>query len=256
VSATTWGDLITHAAREGNILEAGQPALPGEEAQFLTDRLVMMVDSWNLDPTLVPWYQQQIFSLVPNQQSYLIGPNAPDWNAPRPIRLDPDATNLILTSATPNVRLPLAVLTVEQWANISIPSLAITFPQGCYLDRSVVTGTNNGSPYTASRISVWGVPTSVNQIELFYWWAMTVGALNAPVTIGPGYFRALMLNLAVEAADAYERDPRPGTVRKAAEALAKIRALNAPDMTMHPDPGMPGSKGRYLTKAQFLSGVW
>jgi hypothetical protein len=255
VSTSTYGDICNHAAMELNVISP-YDTLDTQTQGLLLDRLVVLVDSLNLDPTLVPWYQQQIFNLVPNQQSYLIGPNAPDWNAPRPIRLDPDATNLILTTATPNQRQPLSVLTVQQWASITLPALTITFPQGCYYDHAMITGTNGGQPYTAGRVWVWGVPTSVNQIELFYWQAIGVGQLTDTVNIGPGYFRALMLNLAVDSAEVFERDPRPGTIRKAAQALAVIKAMNAPDMTASPNPGFGGTQSGYLTKAQFLSGVW
>lgn len=252
----TYLDLLTHAAKELGLKGASE-SLTGDQQQFLLDRLTMLVDSWNLEPTLVPWYQQQLFDLVPGQSSYLIGPNAPDWNAPRPIRLDPNACNLVLLSGAPPVRLPLGVLTVEQFANISIPSLAITFPQAVYLDRSVVTGTNAGAAYTASRISVWGVPTEINQIELFYWQALGIGALNDPVNAAPGYFRLMVLGLAIEAASSFDTEPSALTVENYKEARAGIKNLNAPDMSMQPDPGLPGSKnGGYITRAQFLSGVF
>ena len=257
--SATYLDLLTLAGGELNLVALGddlaaQPAL----AQRLLDRLTWMVDSWNLKPTLVPWYRQEIFTLVPGQQAYLIGENAPDWDAPAPNRLEPGATNLLLLSSSPSpVRVPLAVLSVEQWANIPMQQLQITFPQAIYLDRSVVTGTNLGQPYTASRIWVWGVPTTVNQIELFYWQALTVGNLTDPVNAAPGYFRAMFLNLAIEIAPGFGITPNAITLRNAADALGDIKELNAPDMSMRPDPGMPSSPGsRYLTKAQFLSGVF
>lgn len=318
--SATYLDLLTQAAGELNLSALGDDLSASPDlTQRLLDRLTWMVDSWNLKPTVVPWYQQQIFNLVPGQQSYLIGTNAPDWDAPRPLRLDPNATNLLLTNPSnlgwpsgtqggwypelisvnalpqgappytvnvnavlvgtypvtlyvnngPNpayslssanpVRIPLTVLTVQQWANISLPLLQITFPQAIYLDRSVVAGTNpvTGAAYYGVRIAVWGVPTTVNQIELFYWQALTVGNLNDPVNAPPGYFRALFLNLAVEIAPGFGITPNAVTLRNAADALADIKELNAPDMSMRPDPGMPSTPGsHYLTRAQFLSGVF
>jgi hypothetical protein len=321
MSGSTYLDLLTQAAGELNLNALGDDLSASPDlAQRLLDRLTWMVDSWNLKPTVVPWYQQQVFSLVPGQQSYLIGTNAPDWNAPRPIRLDPNATNLLLTNPSnlgwpsgaqagwypelisvnalpqgappytvnvnavtvgaypvtlyvnngPNpalspasglnpVRIPLKVLTVEQWADISLPTLYITFPQAVYLDRSVVAGTNpvTGLPYFASRIAVWGVPAVVNQIELFYWQALMVGNLNDPVNAPPGYFRALFLNLAVEIAAGFGITPNGLTLKNAADALGDIKELNAPDMRMRPDPGMPSTpSSKFITKAQFLSGVF
>lgn len=311
MSGATYLDLLTLAAGELNIVAIGDqlsdnPAL----AQRLLDRLTWMVDSWNLKPTVVPWYQQQILPLRPNQQSYLIGPNAPDWNVPQPIRLDPNAANLLLLTGlapfTPTIsvngavvfggpgvsvngafigtcdqifvngyamgnqsprlppltagsnvqRYPLTVLTVEQWANISLPYLTDTFPQGCYLDRAVVTGTNLGLPYTASRISFWGVPTTANYVEFFYWQQLTTGSLADQVNAAPGYFRAMFLNLALEIAPSFGATPSALTVRNAADALGDIKELNAPDMTMQADPGMPGTRGGYMTRAQFISGAF
>jgi hypothetical protein len=157
------------------------------------------------------------------------------------------------------LRIPLTVLSVQQWANISLPVLAITFPQGIYLDRSMVVGTNpvTGLPYTASRISVWGVPTTVNQIELFYWQALTVGNLTDQVNAPPGYFRAMFLNLALEIAPGFGMQPSALTLKNAADALGDIKELNAPDVSMRPDPGMPSTPASgYITRAQFLSGAF
>src|SRR5215475_8387323 len=97
---STYRDLITQTAQELNLIQRGR-VVPDDMAAFLMDRLVMMVDSWNIKPTVIPWYQQVIFNLVSNQQSYLMGPNAPDWEAPRPIRLDPYATNLLFGGGAP-----------------------------------------------------------------------------------------------------------------------------------------------------------
>ena len=315
--SATYLDLLTLAAGELNISALGDLLSNNAVlAQRLLDRLTWMVDSWNLKSTVIPWYQQQIFNLVPGQQSYLIGTNAPDWNAPRPIWLHPDASNLLLanpanlgssgasgwypdniaTNSLPvltppytvnvnswaagvypvtvlvnsgpspisaaslsPIRIPLTVLSVEQWANISIPNLQSSFPNAIYLDRSVVTGTNavTGLSYYASRIWVWYVPTAVNQIELFYGQALTVGNLTDPVNAAPGYFRAMFLNLAVEIAPGFGITPNALTLKNAADALGDIKELNVTDMRMRPDPGMPRTPSSgYLTKSQFLSGVF
>ena len=314
----TYLDLLQQAAGELNLVALADTLAAGTPmTQRLLDRLVMMVDSWNLKPTVVPWYDQFVFNLKPGQQSYLIGPNAPDWNAPKPIMLNPDATNLLLvnpvatgvlggspglypdlmqtnglpvgaapysasinggylgsypisllvnftapgsafgSTVTP-VRLPLAVLTVDQWANISLPYLATTFPSGVYLDFSVITGINaSGVAYTASKIWVWGIPTVANQIEFFYWHALTIGNLTDNVNAAPGYFRAMALNLAVEIAPSFGVDVNAITIKNAADALGDIRELNTADMSTRPDRGMPGSKtAGYSTRAQFLSGVF
>lgn len=297
----TYLDLLTLAGGELNLNALGDSLADSPDlAQRLLDRLTWMVDSWNLKPTVVPWYQQQIFNLVPGQQSYLIGPGAPDWDAPVPVRLEPNASNLLLMSppyalGTNPVRIPLTVLSVEQFANISLPALQSTFPNAIYLDRSVISGNNltdvevnltadypytsplgvNGVPlpastflvnqspattansFLASRIWVWYTPTTANQIELFYWQALTVGSLYDPVNAPTGYFRAMFLNLAIEIAPGFGITPNAVTIANARDALGDIKELNAPDMRMRPDPGMPSTPGsRYITKAQFLSGVF
>jgi hypothetical protein len=301
---STYLDLITLAAAELNLNQLGRAVAPPLD-QYLLDRLVMMVDSWNLVPTLIPWYQRQIFTLVPGQQDYLIGPNAPDWAAPRPIRLDPDCCNLLMGSPLPTTtggfninaaqiqgpdigvngsvslgnyyafqinaanvsispplpatayanvsRSSLTVLTVQQWANISGP-YTTGFPSGIYLDRSVAVGSNFGSPYTASRISLWGIPDTAWGVELFYWYALTVGNLADNVNAPPGYFRALFLNLAVEVAAGFGIQVPVSTQRNAVDALGDIKDLNAPDMTAICDPGMPGTYSGWVSKAQFISG--
>jgi len=266
---STYQDLLTLAAGELNLL-ALQDQLSNNTLlqQYCLTRLTAMVDAWNIKPTLAPWYDQFIFNLVAGQQSYLIGPNAPDWNAPRPIRLNPEATNLLLINpaltgpappgtTTAPVRIPLSVLSVQRWANISLPTLQNSYPSGVYLDRSMQVGTNvaNGQPYTASTIWVWGIPTAVNQIEFFYWHALTVGNLTDNVNASPGYFRAMFLNLAIEIAPRFGAPPSPLTLKLAADALGDIKELNAPDMATRPDHGMPMSKtAGWITKAQFLSG--
>jgi hypothetical protein len=316
---STYYDLLQQACGELNVVALGDQLSSNVNLQQrMLDRLVMMVGSWNLKPTIVPWYEQHIFNLVPGQQAYLIGLNAPDWNAPRPVKLHPEATNLLLinpVSTGPSAgnvyqvdqvqtnsftmgappysfsrngttlasypvglqinfrgpgqspggtqttaaatRIPLAVLKTEQWANISLPSLENTYPSGCYYDRSVVTGTNSSSglAYVAGTISVWGIPTVVNQIEFFYWHALTVGNLTDTVNAGPGYFRAMALNLAVEVAPMFGITVNAITLRNAIDALADIKEQSAPDTTMVPDAGMPASPtSGWITRAQFLSG--
>lgn len=295
MSVATYLDLFTQAAQELNIVPRGIGMTDLSMQQFFLDRFTLMIDSWNLKPTVVPWYQQQILPLKAGQQSYLIGSGAPDWDAPRPIRLDPNATNVLLTSGSnAPQRMPVAVLSHEQWANIAVQSQS-TSPQGIYLDRSVQTGpkpmtnmtVNNNAgwsigvlsvnatvlaagppvmqvdgtyvtstPYYASRIWVWGIPSTTNQIELFYWQALMVGNLTDPVNAAPGYFRAMMLNLAIEVASAFGITPTALTIRNAADALGDIKELNAPDMTMQADPGMPGTRGGYITRSQFISGTF
>jgi hypothetical protein len=103
-------------------------------------------------------------------------------------------------------------------------------------------------------VFLWGIPASAKQVELFYWHALSTDLLDAPVNAPPGYSRALMLNLAIEVSASFGIVPPATLVANARDALGDIKELNAPDMFMVPDPGMPAMGRGYVTRAQFESG--
>lgn len=259
MGTTTYQDLIDHSVKELGVNSAVE-TVSGVLAQYCLDRLIMMVDGWNIRPSLIPWYITQTLPLVPNKQDYLIGSgvDAPDWDAPRPVKIEIDMAYVKLAQAgTPEVQIPIAVIDATEWAGVSIQQLQITFPQALYYRKDIVVGTNAESqPYTAGTITVWGIPTAVNALVLTYWHALTVGALGDNVNASPGYFRAMMLNLCLEISTALGVEPQAITISNAAKARAEIGIINKPNMEAKLiAPGVKGfGKSTYLTRAQFLSG--
>lgn len=252
MSASTYLDLISLAYSELNI-SPGVGVIPSEDAQFALDRLTLMVDGWSVRPSLVPWYQQRNLPLTPGKQDYLIGLNSPDWDVPRPVKIEKDMAYVQLLSGAPPVNIPIAVLDATEWSAIPIQQLQITFPQALYYVRDIIVGTNLGNPYTAGTIRVWGIPTDVNNLVLTYRWALTVGNLDDDVNSPPAYFRCMMLNLALEIASTYGATPSDWTKNEAGKSRAEIAILNKPNMTA--PMNAPGVRaGTYLTRAQFLSG--
>lgn len=251
----TYLDLLTHSCKELGVI-AGTETLNGPIGEYCLDKLTMMVDGWNIRPSLVPWYITQTLPFTPGKQDYLIGSGVdpPDWNAPRPVKIEKDLAQIQLLSGAPPVNIPIVVLDATEWAGISIPELQITFPQAMYYVRDIVVGTNlAGDDWTAGTIKVWGIPTNVNNIVLTYWKALTVGALSDKVNAAPGYFRTMMLSLCSEIDSALGVEATPKTVRNAELARQDIGVINKPNMTAQINaPGC--NQGTYLTRAQFESG--
>lgn len=132
--------------------------MSSEEATECANFINQTLDGWSAAQGMV--YTQTIarFTLVPNQRSFTIGPSGADFTAPRPVEIY--NANIILTSADPEVRIPLAILDDDQFADLQVLDYGTNIPTYLYYNKAAM-----GS--TLGTLTLVGYPTQDNDLELF-----------------------------------------------------------------------------------------
>ncbi len=174
----------------------------------------------------------------------------PDFNAPRPIRID-RASVVYQPSGQYAPELPLYMMSVRQWEDLAIKTITSTIPTQIYADNA----------FPNCNLNLWPIPTLALPFILYTWQAVTTGftvsQLDAALVFPPGYQDAIRYNLAVRLAPEWDKPLRDDVAKLATESKMNIQSLNAPSPVMTCDPAMLGSRGvgvywSYLT-GQFES---
>lgn len=163
-----------------------------ELQQDVLNEWLALVDEWNAErrmPFTTPEYTYPVTGagFKGNNRDYQIGPTAVDFIGPRPARIL--KANLIITTSTPNSRIPLAVLPFDDYGDIPVLTLPPTgITEALYYEATYPNGV----------IHCWP-PIAYNSIEIW-----TQGALIAPATLAtvvagtfpPGYENCTIYTLA------------------------------------------------------------
>ena len=232
--------LIYQALRDLGALRPGQTSAGDLNNDGLV-ALNQMIDSWLLDELMVFADVGSIYNLVAGTQTYTIGPSGAAFTAPRPTRID-DA-NLILNNVTPNVRLPISVIDVDQWADIRVQSIPNAIPLKLYYDHNFDPTSGFGT------LNLWPGPALNYQLELFTWQQLQSFAnLSTAYSFPPGYAKAIHKNLAVEIAPMarrhYETSADFEEVKEQARlAKAEVQSYNAASPILVCDAAFQGEHG-------------
>ncbi len=153
-------------------LRPGYTASPELQENVLSE-WTALIDEWNLDqnyPLTKPDFTYAITGAGynANNRDYEIGPSAAAGNfiGPRPVRIL--KANLVITTVTPNVRIPISVLPWRDYGDIpvlAIPPTGITL--ALYYEPTFPTG----------KIHFW-LPVNANSLQIWQ-----NGALVAPATL-------------------------------------------------------------------------
>lgn len=181
------GRILRHACQ----LRPGYTAGPELQQDVLQEWLAL-VDEWNLDRDLSlnkPEYTHAITGpgFNGNNRDYQIGPTAADWVQPRPVKLL--KANLIFTTTVVNSRVPIDLLSWEDWGSISV--LAVPASQ-------VATTGYYEALFPNGVLHLWP-PINANSVELWQNGALVAPATLATVVAGtfpPGYENAFVYTLA------------------------------------------------------------
>jgi hypothetical protein len=236
-------DLLTDALVEIRAARAGD-TVAAEILAFALGKLNRLFDRWNANPEAKYRMGFASYTLTPNHQPHTIGPSAADFTVTqRPARIE--AASLVLTSVTPNVRIPLDVHHEAAWWDaVSVQGLSSSIPFDLYYD----TDWPNGSIY------LWPEPSTAYDLEI-----LTAGLFNVLVATDTlwlpfGYRDAVTLTLAEELAPGTGQQVSPGTASSAMAARELIFGRNAviPNACTR-DGGMPG--GGYSGGFDFRTGM-
>ena len=200
---------------------AVEETLPAAYAIEGLEILNQMVNSWNSESLIIYNIARQLFTLNPNQQTYLMGspsptvPN-PDFPVPRPPRITAAGIISLNNPAQP-LELPMDMLTTDKWAQIPVKSITSTLPLQLYDD--------NAFPYR--NINFWPVPSATVQVALYTWTALSYFAdLGSTLyTFPEGYLEAIRYNLALQlSTDGYQ--PSQIVTEMAVASKARIKGSN------------------------------
>jgi hypothetical protein len=220
-------DLLRSSFRCIGVLHEGQ----GPNIDDIRDSMLVlnsMLEAWSIERLNVFTVQPATYSLVGGQQTYGIGEGATDFNGPRPVRLE--RANLKLVGASGPYELPLEILSVDQWADITIKSTLSTIPERVYLDNQ----------YPVANLHFWPVPSVTADVILYTWQAIQSGYNDVSVEVAfpPGYSDAIRYNLALRLAPEWGVSLRADVADLAREAKAAIKRINKPTMYLGCDDAL------------------
>lgn len=225
-------DLITATLKLiGSIAKNEVP--DADESADAFARLNDMIDSWATDRLMVYGVVRSVFNLTSAKQTYTIGTGG-DFNVARPLWIQ-DA-GIISTSYNPNFELPIAILSDDDWSEVTLKSTQAALSWYLYYDYA----------YPLGNINFWPVPNVTTlQVALYLPTAITeFAALSTVVALPPGYAEAIRYNLAVRLCPEFGRPLDPVVAQMAAQTKHNIELANIRLEALGVDPTLTGGGGR------------
>lgn len=206
-------DLIQASMRMIGVLASGE-SLSANEATDALSSLNRMLATWSNENLLIYSKTLETFTLVSNQQSYTMGSGG-NFNTTRPQLIE--NASLRTTSSSTALDLPIEIIDKDQWASISVKSIASSIPTKLFVQ----------STYPLATLWLWPIPSDANTLVLWSWKTLSsIATTAATVDLPPGYEDAIIWNLAVRLGPEYGRPADPMVVAEAAESKAAIKRMN------------------------------
>ena len=225
----TANDIIRAAMRLIQV-SAVDTDLTAQELQDGLESLNRMLDSWSADELTLYEVIREQFPLAQGTNPYTIGYGA-TFNTSRPMKIV-DAY-LILNNANIPVSYPMQVLGYDDYNSIRLKTLSTNFPNYLYYQPSFPIGEIYIYPVFAPNDPATQGPAYIN-ITSWKPLDMIIDP-TAYMQYPPGYWEAVVFNLAVRIAEEYQFDIRPTTVQLATSALKRVKRLNQRTVTLQTD---------------------
>jgi hypothetical protein len=227
-------DLVKAAMRLIQV-SATDTDLTAAELQDGIESLNRMLDQWGVEELMLYQVIRETFPITNNQNPFTIGYGA-DWNTIRPTKIV-DAYLTIYTGALP-VDYPMQIIGYDDYNAIRLKTLSTNFPSYLYYEPS----------FPIAKAYIYPVCAASNEtITITSWKPLCL--INDPtcyLELPPGYWEAIVFNLAVRIAEEYQFDIRPTTVALATNALRIIKRMNQRTPTLQTDNAlMNTSQMRY-----------
>jgi hypothetical protein len=203
--------LITDAMQDAGLIAASESPT-NIEAQKMFRIVNRMMDSWSTEDLMIYNNVQEVFNLTSGQQSYTIGVGG-DFNTSRPV----DVTAIYMRDVNGN-DLPVQILTYDEYAQIISKPVGATIALSAYYNAS--------SPL--STITFWPVPTATTYRAVIWSWKTLTdfSDLTYQVDMPPGYRDAIVSNLALRGAIAFQAPIPTGLDVWANESKAQLKRIN------------------------------
>ncbi len=196
-----------------------------------------MLDQWGVEDLMLYQVKREAFQLNANQNPYTIGLGG-TWNTIRPIRII-DAY-LTLNNGSIPVDYPMQVLNYDDYNAIRLKTLSTNFPGYIYYQPSFPIGEVYIYPlYAPNDPSTQGPAL----ITLTSWTPLPL--ITDPtcyIELPPGYWAALVYNLAVALAMEYQFDLRPDVIAMGQNALRIIKRMNQRTVTLQTDTALMSNR--------------
>lgn len=225
----TANDLIRAAMRLIQV-SAVDTDLTASELQDGLESLNRMLDSWSADELTLYQVIREQFPLVSGQNPYTMGYGG-DFNTSRPMKIV-DAY-LVLNNGSIPVSYPMQVLGYDDYNAVRLKTLSTNFPNYIYYQPSFPIAQVYIYPIFAPNDPSTQGPAYINLTS----WKPFDMILDptAYMEYPPGYWEAIVFNLAVRIAEEYQFDMRPTTVQLAVNALKRVKRLNQRTVTLQTD---------------------
>ena len=228
-------DIINSALRKIGALATGESPTTDESNDAL-ETLNDMIDSWNIQRLAIYQVQRLVFNFSAGKGTYTYGTGG-DFNAARPVRIE-RASVLSNANASQPLELPIAYLTTGEWQQTPVKNVTSGLPFRLYDDGS----------FPLRNLTYWPTPSDGTVQPVLYPWAQLTefADLVTSYSFPPGYARAIKLNLAIDLAPEFGvTQINPAVVATAADAIGRIKALNADSATepLYCDPAVTDGVG-------------
>ena len=225
----TANDIIRAAMRLIQV-SAVDTDLTASELQDGLESLNRMLDSWSADELTLYQVIREQFPLAQGENPYTIGYGG-TFNTSRPMKIV-DAY-LVLNNGSIPVSYPMQVLGYDDYNSIRLKTLSTNFPNYLYYQPSFPIGEIYIYPVFAPNDPATQGPAYINITS----WKPLDMILDptAYMQYPPGYWEAVVFNLAVRIAEEYQFDIRPTTVQLAVSALKRVKRLNQRTVTLQTD---------------------
>jgi len=225
VAPVAFETLAANAFAELNVFLPGE-AIPSADISFARGTCNRMLSQWSTrGEYFIPVVTRNSFTMTANKggpsNPYTIGPGG-DWDIARPPNQNAiQAANLILTTTTPNVRVPLGIYTDQAYDANQLPDMGNTQPTGLYYNNAYAAGLGS--------IFLWPVPTvNYNDIELFLNQFLAQFVDNTTTYYFPeGAEDAITYQLAIRLQGPYGKQLQPIQSQLAVTALSAFKRANA-----------------------------
>ena len=240
---STVNDLLVATLKLIGAVAKTETAAPDEIADAFA-RLNDMVDAWQADRVTIFGVVRSVYNLTSGQSTYTIGAGG-NFNAVRPIFIQ-DA-GIITTTSNPVFELPVRILTVDEFAQISIKTQQSTLAWYLYYDYAY-------DPNGRGNIQLYPVP-SVGTLQLALYVPTPIAqftSINQTIGLPPGYAEALRYNLAVRLCPEFGKKVDPVVAALAMESFGTIARANTRLQNLGMDPMLIGDSKRSVFN--FLTG--
>ncbi len=225
----TANDLVRAAMRLIQV-SAVDTDLTAAELKDGIESLNRMIDSWSLEELMLYQVIREQFPLVSGQNPYSIGLGG-DWDTTRPTKIV--GAYLTLNNGSIPVDYPMIVLNYDDYNSIRLKTLSTNFPGYLYYQPSFPIAEAYIYPIFSPNDPSTQGPAYVT-ITSWKPFDMVVDP-TAYIALPPGYWEAIVFNLATRIAEEYQFDMRPSTLQLAQAALKKIKRMNQRTPTLQTD---------------------